>query len=174
MDTPYENEYGKFTFIDTAGIRRKSRINDRIEQFSVLRSRLAVERSDVCILMIDAQEGVTEQDTKVAGLAHEAGKAVIIAVNKWDAVEKDNRTSIKPKSVSGASSRIWTTRRLCLSPRKPDRGWISCFRLSGTFTSRAAAVATGMLNSVLADATVRVQPPTDSKRLKIYVLTQTV
>jgi GTP-binding protein len=175
VDTPYENEYGKFTFIDTAGIRRKSRINDRIEQFSVLRSRLAVERSDVCILMIDAQEGVTEQDTKVAGLAHEAGKAVIIAVNKWDAVEKDNRTLDKTeKRIRGELAYMDYAPIVFISAKTGQRVDKLFSLIRHVYEQSSRRIATGMLNSVLADATVRVQPPTDrGKRLKIYYMTQT-
>ena len=174
IDTPFENEHGKFVFIDTAGIRRKSRINDRIEKFSVLRAQLAIERSNVCIIMLDAREGVTEQDTKIAGLAHEAGKASIITVNKWDLVEKDTNTMDKTRREVLRDLSYMTYAPVlfisALSGQRVER----LFELVNFVNDQAAMrITTGMLNEVLADAMARVQPPTDKgRRLKIYYMTQ--
>ena len=175
VDSYFENKYGKYLFIDTAGIRRKSKVDDRIEKFSVMRAQMAIERADVCLIMIDAREGVTEQDTKIAGLAHEAGKASIIVVNKWDLVEKDGKTMDRMRKD--------IQRDLSFMPYAPIL-FISA--LTGQRTERifelvnyvndqsAMRITTGMLNNVLADAQARVQPPTDKgKRLKIYYMTQT-
>lgn len=174
VDTQLENEYGKFTFIDTAGIRRSSKINDKIEKYSVLRAHMAVERADVCLIMIDASTGITEQDEKIAGIAHEAGKASIIVVNKWDSIEKDNKT------VNEYNEKIRTA--LAYMPYAPIV-YVSALtgqRISTIFehiryvyNQSTMRVSTGMLNDVLAEATMRVQPPTDKgKRLKIYYMTQ--
>ncbi len=173
-DTRVENEHGVFNFIDTAGIRRHSKVEDRIERFSVIRANMAVERADVCLLMIDAQDGVTEQDEKIAGIAHEAGKAVIIVINKWDAIEKDNNT------VNQFNLRIRTA--LAYMPYAPI---IYVSALTGqrcaniyemikeVYAESHKRVTTGMLNDLLSDATTRVQPPSDrGKRLKIYYMTQ--
>ena len=174
VDTQLENEYGKFTFIDTAGIRRSSKINDKIEKYSVLRAHMAVERADVCLIMIDASEGITEQDEKIAGIAHEAGKASIIVVNKWDSIEKDNKT------VNEYNEKIQTA--LSYMPYAPIV-YVSALtgqRLNTLFehicyvnNQSKMRVSTGMLNDVLGEATMKVQPPTDKgKRLKIYYMTQ--
>ena len=174
VDSYFENEQGKFCFIDTAGMRKKSRVDDRIEKFSVLRATMAIERSDVCLIMIDAQEGVTEQDTKVAGLAHEAGKACIIVVNKWDVIEKDGKTM--------DHMRVEVRKDLAYMPYAPVL-FISAltgqrvprlFELITYVENQASMrITTGMLNNILADATARVQPPTDKgRRLKIYYMTQ--
>ncbi len=174
VDTPYENEKGRYLFIDTAGMRRKSRVDDRIERFSVLRATMAVERSDVCLIMLDAADGVTEQDTKVAGLAHDAGKASIIVVNKWDAVEKDDRTMDKMrKDVLDRLSFMTYAPVVFISALTGQRVG-RLFDLINYVSNQAATrISTGMLNSVLADATARVQPPTDKgRRLKIYYMTQ--
>ena len=158
----------------TAGMRKKSKVDDRVEKFSVLRSTMAIERADVCLIMIDAQEGVTEQDTKVAGLAHEAGKACIIVVNKWDAIEKDGKTMDNMrKEVMRDLSYMTYAPVLFISAmtgQRVDR----LFELINYVNNQAATrISTGMLNSVLADATTRVQPPTDKgRRLKIYYMTQ--
>ena len=174
IDSYFENEKGKFCFIDTAGMRKKSKVDDRIEKFSVLRSTMAIERSDVCLIMIDAQEGVTEQDTKVAGLAHEAGKACIIVVNKWDAIEKDGKTMDKMRQEVMRDLSYMTYAPIvfisALTGQRVDR----LFELITYVNNQAAMrITTGMLNSVLADATARVQPPTDKgRRLKIYYMTQ--
>ena len=174
VDSEFENEHGKYLFIDTAGMRKKSRVDDRIEKFSVLRSTMAIERSDVCLILIDAQEGVTEQDTKVAGLAHEAGKACIIVVNKWDAIEKDGKTMDKMRQEVMRDLSFMTYAPVlfisALTGQRVDR----LFELINYVDNQAATrITTGMLNNVLADATARVQPPTDKgRRLKIYYMTQ--
>jgi GTP-binding protein len=175
VDSYFENAKGKYRFIDTAGMRKKSKVDDRIEKFSVLRATMAIERSDVCLIMINAQEGVTEQDTKVAGLAHEAGKACIIVVNKWDAIEKDGKTMDKMRQDVMRDLSYMTYAPIvfisALTGQRVDR----LFDLINYVNNQAATrISTGMLNTVLADATARVQPPTDKgRRLKIYYITQT-
>ena len=175
IDSRFDNDYGKYVFIDTAGIRRKSRVDDRIEKFSVMRAQLAIERADVCLIMLDAREGVTEQDTKIAGLAHEAGKASIVIVNKWDLIEKDDKTMDKlRKRIEGDLSFMSYAPILFISAvtgQRVDR----IFELVNYVNDQSAMrITTGMLNNVLADAQARVQPPTDKgKRLKIYYMTQT-
>ena len=175
IDSYFENAQGKYNFIDTAGMRKKSRVDDNIEKYSVLRATMAIERSDVCLIMIDAREGVTEQDTKVAGLAHEAGKACIIVVNKWDAIEKDGKTMDKMRQDVMRDLSYMTYAPIvfisALTGQRVDR----LFDLINYVNNQAATrISTGMLNSVLADATARVQPPTDKgRRLKIYYMTQT-
>ena len=175
VDSFFENEKGKYLFIDTAGMRKKSKVDDRVEKFSVLRSTMAIERSDVCLILIDAREGVTEQDTKVAGLAHEAGKACIIVVNKWDAIEKDGKTMDKMRQDVMRDLSYMTYAPIvfisALTGQRVDR----LFDLINYVNNQAATrISTGMLNNVLADATARVQPPTDKgRRLKIYYMTQT-
>ena len=174
VDSEFENEHGKYVFIDTAGMRKKSKVDDRVEKFSVLRSTMAIERADVCLIMIDAQEGVTEQDTKVAGLAHEAGKACIIVVNKWDAIEKDGKTmdNMRKEVMRDLSYMTYAPILFisALTGQRVDR----LFELINYVNNQASTrISTGMLNSVLADATTRVQPPTDKgRRLKIYYMTQ--
>lgn len=173
-DSVVENEHGKFIFIDTAGLRRKSRVYDQIEKYSVIRARMAVERAQVCVIMIDATEGFTEQDSKVAGIAHEMGKACIIAVNKWDAVEKDGKTmDTYRKNLMKDFSFMSYAPIIFISAKEK-------IRLDRLFTlikfvdeQNAMRISTGKLNDVLAEATARVQPPTDKgKRLKIYYMTQ--
>ena len=174
IDSYFENEQGKYVFIDTAGMRKKSKVDDRIEKFSVLRSTMAIERSDVCLIMIDANEGVTEQDTKVAGLAHEAGKACIIVVNKWDAIEKDGKTMDHMRQDIRRDLSYMTYAPIvfisALTGQRVDR----LFELINYVNDQSAMrITTGMLNTLLADATARVQPPTDKgRRLKIYYMTQ--
>ena len=175
VDTPFENEYGKYVFIDTAGIRRKSKVDDRIEKFSVMRAQLAIERADVCIIMLDARDGVTEQDTKIAGLAHEAGKASLIVVNKWDLVEKDGKTMDKlRKDVCRDLAFMSYAPVLFISALTGQRAE-RIFELVNYVNEQSAMrITTGMLNNVLADAQARQQPPTDKgRRLKIYYMTQT-
>lgn len=174
VDTPFENETGRYILIDTAGIRRRSKIDDRIEKYSVLRSEMAVERADVCLVMIDAREGVTEQDTKVAGLAHEAGKASIIVVNKWDLVEKDSNTMERMRADIRRDLGYMTYAPILFISAKSGQRVNKLFELIKYVDNQAATrLTTGMLNNVLADATMRVQPPTDKgKRLKIYYMTQ--
>lgn len=175
VDTKIDNELGKYTFIDTAGIRRKSKVDDRIEKFSVMRAQLAIERADVCLIMIDAREGVTEQDTKIAGLAHEAGKASIIIVNKWDLVEKETGTMEKMrKDVMRDLSFMSYAPVLFISAVTGQRVQRIFELINFVNDQSAMRITTGMLNNVLADAQARVQPPTDKgRRLKIYYMTQT-
>ena len=175
VDSRFENAFGAYNFIDTAGIRQKSRINDKIEKYSVLRAQLAIERANVCLIMIDAREGVTDQDTKIAGLSHEAGKAAVIVVNKWDLVEKDSKTMdrMREEVRQGLSYMSYAPILFisALSGQRIDR----VFELINYVSEQASMrITTGMLNNVLADATARVQPPTDKgRRLKIYYMTQT-
>ena len=175
VDMDIDNKYGKYTFIDTAGIRRKSKVDDRIERFSVMRAQLAIERADVCLIMIDAREGVTEQDTKIAGLAHEAGKASVIVVNKWDLVEKETGTMEKMrKRVLNDLSFMSYAPVLFISALTGQRTQRLFELINYVDGQSATRISTGMLNNVLADAQARVQPPTDKgRRLKIYYMTQT-
>ena len=175
IDTHMENEYGKFTFIDTAGIRRQSKINDKIEKYSVLRAHMAVERADVCIIMIDANEGVTEQDEKIAGIAHESGKPSIIVINKWDTVEKDNSTVNEyTMKVREALGYMQYAPIMFVSAKTGQRVQTLFEQIKYVYGQSVMRITTGMLNDVLADATMRVQPPTDKgRRLKIYYMTQT-
>ena len=174
IDTKVENKHGKFTFIDTAGIRRQSKVVDAIERYSVLRAHMAVERADVCLLMIDAGTGITEQDEKIAGIAHEAGKACIIVVNKWDSIEKDNST------VNAFNEKIRTSLAymsyapiLYVSAKTGQRIENIYEQILYVHNQAVTRITTGMLNDVLGEATMRVQPPTDKgKRLKIYYMTQ--
>ncbi len=173
-DTEIENKFGKFIFIDTAGMRRKSRVDDAIEKYSVIRARMAVERATVCVIMIDATEGFTEQDSKVAGIAHDLGKACIIAVNKWDAVSKDGKTmdSYRRKLMEDFSFMSYAP--IIFISAKTGQRLDRLFDLIKYVDSQnAMRISTGKLNDVLADATARVQPPTDKgRRLKIYYMTQ--
>ena len=175
VDTMVVNDSGKYRFIDTAGIRRHSKVEDRIEKFSVIRAKMAVERSDVCLLMIDAVDGITEQDEKIAGIAHEAGKACIVVVNKWDVIEKDNST------VKEFNTKIRTA--LAYMPYAPII-YVSALTgqrcahiydmINEVYAESNKRITTGTLNDLLNDATNRVQPPSDKgKRLKIYYMTQT-
>lgn len=175
IDSYFENETGKYCFIDTAGMRRKSKVDDAIEKFSNLRSIGAIERSDVCLILIDANEGVTEQDTKIAGLVHEAGKAAVIVVNKWDAVEDKQTNTMRDKETEIRRDLSYMTYApvvflSALTGQRVDKLFEVIQEVHKQNTSR---VTTGALNSVLAEATARVQPPTDKgRRLKIYYMTQ--
>lgn len=173
-DSVVENEYGKFVFIDTAGLRRKSRVYDQIEKYSIIRARMAVERAQVCVIMIDATEGFTEQDSKVAGIAHEMGKACIIAVNKWDAVEKDGKTMDTQRKKLMKDFAFMSYAPIIFISAKEKIRLDRLFELiKFVDTQNAMRISTGKLNDVLADATARVQPPTDKgRRLKIYYMTQ--
>lgn len=173
-DTFVENQYGKFNFIDTAGLRRKSKVNDAIEKFSIIRARMAVERANVCVIMIDAVEGFTEQDSKVAGIALEQGKACIIAVNKWDAVEKDGNTMNEyRKKLENDFSFMSYAPIMFISAKTGQRIERLYEMISFVHSQNSLRISTGKLNEVLAGATARVQPPTDKgKRLKIYYMTQ--
>lgn len=175
IDTVFENEFGRYTFIDTAGIRRQSKVNDRIEKFSVLRSKAAVERADVCLIMIDATEGITEQDERIAGIAHEAGRASIIVVNKWDAIEKDNDTVKRfNEKISTALSYMPYAPIVYVSALTGQRVSKLFELINYVHEQSCMRISTGMLNDVLNDAVTRVQPPTDKgRRLKIYYMTQT-
>lgn len=173
-DTFIENKYGKFNFIDTAGIRRKSRINDAIEKFSIIRAKMAVERANVCVIMIDAEEGFTEQDSKIAGIALEAGKACVIAVNKWDAVEKDGNTMNEYKKKLQNDFSFMSFAPFVFISAKTGQRLDRLFEIiTYVHSQNSMRISTGKLNEVLAEATARVQPPTDKgKRLKIYYMTQ--
>ena len=175
VDTAVENEFGKFVFIDTAGIRRQSKINDNIEKYSVLRAHMAVERADVCLIMIDATEGITEQDEKIAGLAHEAGKASIIVVNKWDSIEKDNSTVKQFTDKIRTSLSYMTYAPIIFVSAKTGQRVESLYEhIKYVQNQSSMRISTGMLNDVLGEAMMRVQPPSDKgKRLKIYYMTQT-
>ena len=174
VDSYFENTQGKYLFIDTAGMRKKSKVDDRIEKFSVLRATMAIERSDVCLILIDANEGVTEQDTKVAGLAHEAGKACIIVVNKWDAIEKDDKTMDRMREDVRRDLSYMTYAPIVFISALTGQRVNRLFELINYVNDQAAMrITTGMLNTLLADATARVQPPTDKgRRLKIFYMTQ--
>lgn len=173
-DTYIENKYGKFNFIDTAGLRRKSRVNDSIEKYSIIRARMAVERANVCVIMIDATEGFTEQDSKVAGIAIEQGKACIIAVNKWDAVEKDGNTMKEfREKLSVDFSFMSYAPFIFISAKTGIRIDKLYEMIVHVHSQNSMRISTGKLNEVLGIATARVQPPTDKgKRLKIYYMTQ--
>ena len=174
VDITVENGFGRFTLIDTAGLRRKSRVDGSIEHYSMLRAQMAVERADVCIVMIDATVGFTEQDSKVAGMAHEAGKGCVIAVNKWDAVEKDGYTlSAYEKKLRDDFSFMPYAQILFISAKTGQRLDKLFEAVRDAAASNSRRVSTGMLNDVLAQAVARVQPPTDKgRRLKIYYMTQ--
>ena len=173
-DTYISNKFGDFMFIDTAGLRRKSKVEDQIEKYSVIRAKMAVERATVCVIMIDAVEGFTEQDSKVAGIAHEMGKACIIAVNKWDALEKDGRTmdSYRKKLMNDFSFMSYAP--IIFISAKTGQRLDRLFELINFVDQQnVMRISTGKLNDVLASATARVQPPTDKgRRLKIYYMTQ--
>lgn len=173
-DTIIENDEGKFVFIDTAGIRKKSRITEKVEHYSVLRAYMAVDRADVCVIMIDAQTGFTEQDSKVAGYAHEQGKASVIAVNKWDAIEKDDHTMQEFREKLAVDFGFMSYAPIVFISAKTGQRVNQLFSMIRTVNERnSIRISTGMLNDVLAYATTRVQPPSDKgRRLKIYYMTQ--
>lgn len=175
IDTMIENRHGVFNFIDTAGMRRKSKVNDQIERYSILRAKMAIERCDVCVIMLDAETGVTEQDTKVAGLAHEAGKACIIAVNKWDAIEKDDKTMQNfRKDIERDFAFMSYAPSVFISAKTGQRLDNLFENIIHAANTSATRIKTGLLNELLAAATARVQPPTDKgRRLKIFYMTQT-
>ena len=173
-DTYIENNYGKFNFIDTAGLRRKSKVNDNIEKYSIIRARMAVERANVCVIMIDATEGFTEQDSKVAGIALEQGKACIIAVNKWDAVEKDGKTMKEFRDKLAVDFSFMSYAPVIFISAQTGLRIDKLYEMIVFVHSQnSMRISTGKLNEVLSVATARVQPPTDKgKRLKIYYMTQ--
>ena len=174
IDSYFENQWGKYCFIDTAGMRRKSKVDDAIERYSNLRTISAIERADVCLILVDAQEGVTEQDTKIAGLAHEAGKASVIVVNKWDAVEKETDTMARmTEEIRRDLSYMTYAPVVFLSALTGQRVDKLYAYINAVANAAAMRITTGVLNSILADATARVQPPTDKgRRLKLYYMTQ--
>ena len=174
IDSEFENEFGKYIFIDTAGIRRKSKVSENLEKYSVMRSLLAVERADVCLLMIDANEGVTEQDTKIAGEAHEAGKGIIIVVNKWDEYEKENGTLEQyKKDVYNRLSYLSYAPILFISAKTGQRVNKLFEMINSVASQNALRVSTSVLNQVLNEAIAIVQPPTDKgKRLRLFYMTQ--
>lgn len=174
IDSEFQNEFGKYIFIDTAGIRRKSKVKENIEKYSVMRSNLAIERADVCIMMIDATEGVSEQDSKIIGEAHEAGKGIIIAVNKWDEVEKDNHTTEKFKKEVYEQFPFATYAPIIFISAKTGQRVNKLFEMINNVASQnALRVSTAILNQVINEAIAVVQPPTDKgKRLKIFYATQ--
>ena len=175
VDTYFTNEHGSYLFIDTAGIRKKSKVDDRIEKFSVMRAQMAIERADVCLIMIDARDGVTEQDTKVAGIAHDCGKACIIVVNKWDLVEKDDKTMDRMTARIRNDLGYMTYAPILFISALTGQRVNKLFETINYVNEQSAIrISTGTLNNILADATMRVQPPTDKgRRLKIYYMTQT-
>ena len=174
IDTYFENEEGKYILIDTAGIRKKSKVNERIEKFSVMRSLLAIERADVCLMMIDANEGVTDQDAKIAGEAHEAGKGIIIVVNKWDEYEKDTGTLEKyKKDVYAKLSYLTYAPIIFISAKTGQRVHKLFSMINDVLKQNSMRVSTSVLNQVINEAIAIVQPPTDKgKRLKIFYGTQ--
>ena len=174
IDTKIENKYGDFTFIDTAGLRRKSKVDDNIERYSIIRAQLAIDRADVCVIMIDGTVGFTDQDSKVAGLAHEAGKGCVIVVNKWDIVEKDDHTMIEYRKILEKNFAFMSYAPIIFISAKTGQKLDRLFELiKHVANSNSMRIATGMLNDVLAQAVARVQPPTDKgRRLKIYYMTQ--
>ena len=175
VDTKVKNEHGIYNFIDTAGIRRAAKVEDRIEKFSVIRANMAVERADVCLLMIDAADGVTEQDERIAGIAHEAGKACIIVINKWDTVTKDNTTTNSyTKQVRTALAYMPYAPIIYVSALTGQRVAAIYELINKAYSEQHKRISTGMLNDLLNDATTRVQPPSDKgRRLKVYYMTQT-
>ena len=174
IDTVVENKYGRFNFIDTAGMRKKARVYDDIERYSIIRAQMAIDRCDVCVIMIDASVGYTEQDSKVAGMAIEAGKGCIIAVNKWDAIEKDTHTMNNFKKTLDTEFAFMSYTPYIFISAKTGQRVDNLFQLiTSVAANNAMRIRTGMLNDLLNTATTRVQPPTDKgKRLKIYYCTQ--
>jgi GTP-binding protein len=175
IDTFIENEYGRYVFIDTAGIRRNAKIEDNVEKYSVLRANMAVERADVCLVMIDANEGITAQDERIAGIAHNAGKASIIVINKWDSIDKDNSTVKEfSKDVYTALSYMTYAPHIYVSAKTGQRVNRLYEMINKCNEQANRRITTGLLNDLLADAVARVQPPSDKgRRLKIYYMTQT-
>ena len=175
IDQSFENQYGKYVFIDTAGIRRQNRINDNIEKYSVLRAKAAVERADVCLIMIDAEEGPTAHDERIAGIAHEAGKASIIVINKWDMIEKDNSTTKKfTDDIQKAFAYMSYAPEIFVSAKTGQRITKIFEMINSVYAESSKRITTGALNDVLSEAVARSQPPSDKgRRLKIYYMTQT-
>lgn len=174
IDSRVTNSHGEFIFIDTAGIRRKNKVDNAIEKYSIIRAKMAIERCDVCVIMIDAEEGPTEQDTKIAGMAHEAGKGCIICVNKWDAIEKDDKTMNEFRKQLDLDFGFMSYAPTLFISAKTGQRIDRLFELiKYVANTNAMRIKTGVLNELLAEATVRVQPPSDKgRRLKIYYMTQ--
>lgn len=174
IDTEYEDETGKYIFIDTAGIRKKSKVDDAVERYSVLRAQMACERADVCILMIDAQDGITDQDTKIAGIAHENGKASIIVVNKWDLIEKDGKTMDEfKKDISTKLAYMPYAPMLFISAKTGQRVTKLFELIRFVYSQSCLRITTGKLNEILGEAVAKQQPPTDrGRRLKVLYITQ--
>lgn len=174
IDTKVVNKYGQFNFIDTAGLRRKSKVDDDIEKYSIIRAKMAIERCDVCVIMIDGEVGYTDQDSKIAGLAHEAGKGCIIAVNKWDAVDKNDKTMNEFRKRLGIEFAFMSYAPMVFISAKTGQRLDRLFELiKHVADQNSMRIKTGMLNELLAQATTRVQPPTDKgRRLKIFYMTQ--
>ena len=174
IDTYFENSHGKYIFVDTAGIRRKNKVYDKLEKYSVLKAKAAIEKSNVCLIMIDATEGVTEQDEKIAGLAHEAGKGVIIVINKWDLVEKENHTLENyKKQVYDRLSYLSYAPIIFISTVTGQRVDKLFDMINEVDKQNSQRISTGLLNDVLADAVTITQPPSDKgRRLKVYYMTQ--
>ena len=174
IDTVIENKYGSFILTDTAGIRRNNKIDDAIEKYSIIRAKMAIERSDVCVIMVDATQGFTEQDSKIAGLAHEAGKGCVIAVNKWDAIEKDNKTMSEfRKKLQNDFSFMSYAPIIFISAKTGQRLDVLFETIKMVANSNSMRISTGTLNDLLSQAVTRVQPPSDKgRRLKIYYMTQ--
>lgn len=174
IDSRFSNEKGNFVLIDTAGMRRKSKVDEEIERYSVLRATMAIERADVCLILIDGREGVTDQDTKIAGMAHEAGRACIIVVNKWDLVDKDDKTIDRfTEDIRRDLAYMQYAPILFVSALTGQRVSKLFDLIVRVYEKSGMRITTGMLNSVLEDAQTRVQPPTDKgRRLKIYYMTQ--
>lgn len=174
IDSDFENEHGKYTFIDTAGVRKKSKVKESIEKFSIMRTLLAIERADVCLLLIDALEGVTEQDTKIAGEAHEAGKGVIIVVNKWDEYEKETGTLEKYKKEVYAKLAYLSYAPIIFISAKTGQRVDKLFGMINEVAKQnSIRISTSLLNQVINEAIAIVQPPTDKgRRLKILYITQ--
>ncbi len=174
IDSEFQNEFGKYVFIDTAGVRRKSKVTESIEKFSIMRTLLAIERADVCLMLIDATEGVTDQDTKIAGEAHEAGKGIIIVVNKWDEIEKDNHTTDEfKKDIQNKLAFMSYAPIIFISAKTGQRVNKLFEMINKVANQNAMRISTAMLNEVINEAIAIVQPPSDKgKRLKIMYATQ--
>ena len=174
IDSYFENNYGKYIFVDTAGIRRKNKVYDKLEQYSVLKAKNAIEKANVCLIMIDATEGVTEQDEKIAGMAHEAGKGIIIVVNKWDLVEKETNTMEKyKKQVYDKLAYLSYAPIIFVSATTGQRIDKIFSMINEVDKQNSQRISTGLLNDVLADAVTITQPPSDKgRRLKVYYMTQ--
>ena len=174
VDSEIDNKYGKYVFIDTAGIRRKSKVDERVEKFSVMRAQMAIERADVCIIMIDAREGVTEQDAKIAGIAHDRGKGIIVAVNKWDAIEKNDKTIYKhTEKIRQILSFMPYAQIIFISAKTGQRLPKLFENIDTVIENQTLRIQTGVLNEILSEAVALQQPPSDrGRRLKIFYMTQ--